>query len=176
VRARVRTTSLTPSPFTFVFVAALAVTLGLRLWLAARQIAHVQAHRDAAPPAFALQVDNTAHRKAADYTIAKQRLGTLESVVDTAVLVVLTLGGGLAALFTATQALAIAPILRDLLLLCGVALIGGIASLPFSWWRTFRIEERFGFNRTTIATWLADLGKGIAVGAVLGLPLALVVL
>jgi STE24 endopeptidase len=175
-RARVRTTSLTPSPFTFVFVAALAVTLGLRLWLAARQIAHVQAHRDAAPPAFASQVDNTAHRKAADYTIAKQRLGTLESVVDTAVLVVLTLGGGLAALFTATQALAIAPILRDLLLLCGVALIGGIASLPFSWWRTFRIEERFGFNRTTIATWLADLGKGIAVGAVLGLPLALVVL
>ena len=57
-----------------------------------------------------------------------------------------------------------------------MAVVGGVAALPFSWWRTFRIEERFGFNRTTPAVWLADLAKGIAVGAVLGLPLALLVL
>jgi STE24 endopeptidase len=167
---------VTPVAFTLIFLAALAVTLGVRLWLAARQIAHVRAHRDATPAAFASQVDDAAHHKAADYTIAKQRLGTLESVVDAAVLVALTLGGGLAWLFTVTQAPDVAPILRDLLLLCGVALIGGIASLPFSWWRTFRIEERFGFNRTTLTTWLSDLAKGIAVGAVLGVPLALLVL
>lgn len=171
-----RASPVTPAAFTFVFLVALALTLGVRLWLAARQIAHVRAHREATPAAFASQVDDAAHHKAADYTIAKQRLGTLESIVDTAVLLALTLGGGLALLFTVTQALAIAPILRDLLLLCGIALIGGIAALPFSWWRTFRIEERFGFNRTTLATWFSDLAKGIAVGAVLGLPLALVVL
>ena len=100
----------------------------------------------------------------------------LESIVDAALLLVLTQGGALAWLLAATQRLAPSPLVRDVLLLCGVACAGGIVSLPFSWWRTFRIEERFGFNRTTLATWLADLAKGIAVGAALGLPLAFVVL
>ena len=167
---------MTADAFAVVFVVAVAVTLALRLWLAARQIAHVRAHRVATPAAFAGRVDDTAHRKAADYTIARQQLGMLESIVDAALLLVLTQGGALAWLLAATQRLAPSPLVRDVLLLCGVALAGGIVSLPFSWWRTFRIEERFGFNRTTLATWLADLAKGIAVGAVLGLPLAFVVL
>jgi STE24 endopeptidase len=92
------------------------------------------------------------------------------------VLLALTEGGVLGWLVGATQALALPMLVRDVLLLVAVAAIAGAVSLPFSWWRTFRIEERFGFNRTTLATWLADLAKGIAVGAVLGLPLAFVVL
>ena len=164
------------SLFTLAFAVALVASLGIRFWLAARQISHVRAHRDATPAAFASRVDTTAHRKAADYTVTKQRLGMLETAVDAVVLVAITLGGGLAWLFAATETFSIAPILRDLLLLVGVAVVGGVAALPFSWWRTFRIEERFGFNRTTPAVWLADLAKGIAVGAVLGLPLALLVL
>jgi STE24 endopeptidase len=167
---------VTADAFAVVFVIAVAVTLALRLWLARRQIAHVRAHRVATPAAFAARVDDTAHRKAADYTIAKQRLGMLESIVDATLLLVLTQGGALAWLLAATQGLAFPPLVRDVLLLCGVAFAGGIVSLPFSWWRTFRIEERFGFNRTSLATWLTDLAKGIAVGAVLGLPLAFVVL
>jgi STE24 endopeptidase len=167
---------LTAFAFTAAFIAALAFTLAVRIWLSARQIAYVRAHRDATPAAFASRIDAVAHRKAADYTIVKQRLGMLESVIDAAVLLAITLGGGIAWLLSATEALPVGAIARDVLLLCGIALIGGIASLPFSWWRTFRIEERFGFNRTTLATWLADLAKGIAVGAALGLPLVLVVL
>ena len=167
---------MTSSTFTVAFVVALLASLGVRFWLAARQVAHVRAHRDATPAAFADRVDSAAHRKAADYTVAKQRLGMLETAVDAVVLVAVTLGGGLAWLLAATEALSIAALLRDLLLLIGVGLIGGAVALPFSWWRTFRIEERFGFNRTTLAVWLADLAKGIAVGAVLGIPLALLVL
>jgi STE24 endopeptidase len=164
------------SSFTLAFVIALAASVGVRLWLAARQVAHVRAHRGATPAAFAARVDGAAHRKAADYTVAKQRLGMLETAVDAIVLVIVTLGGGLAWIFAATEGMPVPPLLRDLLLLVMVAVIGGAAALPFSWWRTFRIEERFGFNRTTVAMWLADLAKGIAVGAVLGLPLALLVL
>jgi len=167
---------LTASAFTAAFIAALALTLAVRIWLAARQIAYVRAHRDATPAAFASRIDAVAHRKAADYTIVKQRFGVLESVTDAVVLLAITLGGGIGWLLSATEALPIGATARDVLLLCGIALIGGIASLPFSWLRTFRIEERFGFNRTTLATWLADLAKGIAVGAALGLPLVLVVL
>jgi STE24 endopeptidase len=167
---------LTAPSFTLLFVVALSLTLAVRLWLAARQIAHVSAHRDATPAAFASRIDAASHRKAADYTVAKQRLGLLETAVDAAVLLLVTLGGGLAWLFAATQALDVPPLLRDVLLLVGVSVIGGVSALPFSWWRTFRIEERFGFNRTTLATWVADLAKGIAVGAALGLPLAFLVL
>jgi STE24 endopeptidase len=165
-----------PSLFTIAFVVALIASLGIRFWLAARQIAHVRAHRDAMPPAFADRVDANSHRKAADYTIAKQRQGMLEMGVDAIVLVAITLGGGLGALFAATEALAAPPIVRDLVLLIGVAVIGGIVGLPFSWWRTFRIEERFGFNRTTLSVWLSDLAKGIGVATVLGVPLVLLVL
>ena len=60
---------------------------------------------------------------------------------------------------------------RLLLLVAVAGVVGGVVGLPFSWWQTFRIEERFGFNRMTLALWLADLAKGVAVGAVLGLPL-----
>ena len=91
-----------PSLFTIAFVVALIASLGIRFWLAARQIAHVRAHRDAMPPAFADRVDANSHRKAADYTIAKQRQGMLEMGVDAIVLVAITLGGGLGALFAAT--------------------------------------------------------------------------
>ena len=164
------------STFTRVFVAALLATMVVRLWLSARQIAHVRAHREAAPPAFADRVGGAAHRKAADYTVAKQRLGMIETIVDALVLVAITLGGGLAWLFSATETLALPALLRDLLLLAGVALVGGAVALPFSWWRTFRIEERFGFNRTTLRVWITDLVKGLAVGTVLGAPLALLVL
>jgi len=164
------------STFTRVFVAALLATMVVRLWLSARQIAHVRAHREAAPPAFADRVGGAAHRKAADYTVAKQRLGMIETIVDALVLVAITLGGGLAWLFSATETLALPALLRDLLLLAGVALVGGAVALPFSWWRTFRIEERFGFNRMTLRVWITDLVKGLAVGTVLGAPLALLVL
>ena len=167
---------MSASLFTTVFVVALLASLGVRFWLAARQVAHVRAHRDATPAPFADRVDTTSHRKAADYTVAKQRLGMLETAADAVVLVAITLGGGLAWLFSATEALPLPAILRDLALLIGIALIGGVIGLPFSWWRTFRIEERFGFNRTTMAVWVGDLAKGIAVGAVLGLPLASLVL
>jgi STE24 endopeptidase len=54
--------------------------------------------------------------------------------------------------------------------------IYGLVNLPFSWWHTFRIEERFGFNRMTLALWLADLAKGLAVAVVLGLPLLVLIL
>ncbi len=154
----------------------MASSVALRLWLARRQVSYVRAHRDATPAAFESRIDVASHRKAADYTVAKQGFGLVETAADAAVLLGLTLGGGLAGLIRATEALSLSPVFRDVLLLGAVAAIGGIASLPFSWWRTFRIEERFGFNHTTLPVWIADIAKALAVGIVLGLPLVLLVL
>lgn len=161
---------------TAVFVLALAASLGVRLWLANRQLKYVKAHREAVPPAFVLRIGVAAHRKAADYTVAKQKLAMLHCVVDAALLLAMTLGGGVAAIVAWTETLSASPLWRDVALLAASALIYGVVNLPFSWWHTFRIEERFGFNRMTLALWLSDLGKGIAVGIALGLPLLVLVL
>ena len=164
---------MTAGLFTFIFVAALAASLSVRLWLARRQIAHVAVHRDQVPPAFVSKIGLAAHQKAADYTIAKQKLGVVETIVDAIVLLALTLGGGLALLIGWTERIDVSPLWRDILLLAGVAVVGGVVSVPFSYWHTFRIEERFGFNRTTLKLWISDIVKGVLVGIVLGLPLAL---
>ena len=167
---------MTAAGFSWIFVAALAVSLIVRLWLARRQIAHVAARRQEVPPAFASRIGLAAHQKAADYTVAKQQLGIVETMVDAVVLVALTLGGGLAVLFRWTEGIEAAALWRDVLLLTAIAVIGGVVSLPFSWWHTFRIEERFGFNRTTWKLWLTDMAKGILVAVVLGLPLMILAL
>ena len=167
---------MTAAAFASIFVAALAVSLIVRVWLARRQIAHVAGHRAKVPPAFASRIGLPAHQKAADYTVAKQRLGIVETIVDAVVLLALTLGGGLAVLVRWTEGIEAAALWRDVLLLTGIAVIGGVVSLPFSWWHTFRIEERFGFNRTTLKLWLTDIAKGLLVAVVLGLPLMILAL
>ena len=166
---------MTPSTFTTIFLAAVALTLAVELWLELRQIAHVRRRRDAVPTAFAGRIGEDAHRRAADYTVAHTRLAILSSIAATALLVLLTRGRGVAFLTGATGLLEVPPLVQDLALIAAVVVLSAIVSLPFSAYRTFVIEARFGFNRTTLATWLADLAKGALVGAVLGLPLAALV-
>jgi STE24 endopeptidase len=163
---------LTAATFTAVFLVALAASLAVRLWLARRQVRHVAAHREAVPTAFADRIDLAAHRKAADYTIARTRFGVVETLVDTGVLLALTLGGAVAALTAWTATLTASPLGQDLALIVALAVVTGLIGLPFSYWHTFVLEARFGFNRTTLRVWLADLGKATLVGAALGLPLA----
>jgi STE24 endopeptidase len=167
---------LSAASFTTLFVAALVAMVATRLWLAARQIAHVRAHRDAVPPAFAERIAVDAHRKAADYTVAKQSLGRVDTVVDALLLVAFTLAGGLGVLLSWTGELPFGSTGNDVALIAAISLVGGIVALPFSLYSTFVIEERFGFNRMTLKLWCVDLAKGLAVGIVLGLPLLTIVL
>jgi len=167
---------LNSAVLTVVFLAALTLSISLKLWLANRHVRHVGAHRDAVPPAFADRIGLAAHRKAADYTVERTRLGMVETLTEAVVLLVLTLGGGLAALAAWTGSLPGGSLAQDLGLVVAVALISGAAALPFSYRHTFGIEAKFGFNRTTRALWFADLVKGTAVGAALGLPLVALVL
>jgi len=164
---------------TAAFVAALLLSLATRLWLATRQMRHVAAHRGAVPAAFAASVPLEAHQRAADYTLAKGRLGIITTFIGTATVLGWTLLGGLDALNTLLRD-ALLPSWGELgyqlALLTAVSLIGGLIDLPAEWVATFRLEQRFGFNRTTPALWWADQAKGVLVGAALGLPLAALVL
>ncbi|OGA99895.1 MAG: peptidase M48 [Burkholderiales bacterium RIFCSPHIGHO2_12_FULL_69_20] len=166
-------------PLTLLFSAALVLSLAVKFWLATRQMRHVAAHRGSVPAAFAASVSLAAHQRAADYTLAKGRFGLLTTAFGTAVLLGWTLLGGLDALNLVLRD-ALQPHVGDLAyqlaLLAAFALIGAVLDLPFEWYSTFRIEQQFGFNRTTLRLFVGDLLKGAAVGAVIGLPLAALVL
>lgn len=162
--------------FTAVFCAALIGGLVTRTWLASRQIRHVALHRHAVPSPFAQAVALPAHHKAADYTIAKARFGLLTTAVEAALLLGWTLLGGLHWLNQLLLDWLGDGMVQQLALIGAFALIGGLLTLPLEWWSSFRIEERFGFNRMTLGLWLGDLVKGAVVGVLLGLPIVALVL
>ena len=164
---------------TLAFVAALLATLGVKFWLASRQMRHVAAHRDRVPAAFAATITLGAHQRAADYTLAKARLGLLSSAFGGAVLLGWTLLGGLD-LLNASLRDALQPqfgnLAYQLALLVCFSVVGAVLDLPFELYSTFRLEQRFGFNRMTWQLYLADLGKGLVVGALIGVPIAALML
>lgn len=161
---------------TLVFVATLVLGLVLKFWLATRQIRHVAQHRQQVPAHFAPHIALTAHQKAADYTIAKNRFGLLEMALGAAVLLGWTVLGGLDWL---NQLLleAIGPGMpQQVALLASFALISGLIDLPSTLYQTFVLEQRFGFNQTTPRLWLADLLKSTLLSALIGLPLVALIL
>lgn len=162
--------------FTALFCALLILGLLTRFALASRQIRHVARHRDRVPVPFEASITLDAHRKAADYTIARTRFGLLETAFEAAVLLAWTLLGGLHALNQALLGLMGPGLWQQIALVAAFAAIGGLIGLPFAWYQTFRIEERFGFNRMTLGLWLADGIKGLLLGAAIGLPVLALVL
>ena len=161
------------------FALALVLSLAVKLWLATRQMRHVAQHRGTVPAAFAGTVTLAAHQRAADYTLAKGRFGLVSMAFGSMVLLGWTLLGGLDLLNGALRD-ALAPRFGDLAyqlaLLTAFALIGGLLDLPFELYSTFRIEQQFGFNRTSWRLYWADQLKGLLVGAAIGLPLAALIL
>ncbi len=158
------------------FAALLLIGIVVKLWLASRQIRHVARHRHAVPTAFAGRITLAAHQKAADYTITKARFGLLELSLGTAVLMGWTLLGGLHQLNQVLLAWLGGGMLQQVGLLAGFVAINGLIDMPLALYKTFVIEERFGFNKTTPTLWLGDLLKSSAVGAAIGLPIAALIL
>ncbi len=162
--------------FTLAFSALLLLNLGLKLWLAGRQMRHVAQHRSAVPADFESVIDLPTHQKAADYTLAKLRLGHWDMAIDAVLLLAWTLLGGLSLLDTMLMAWIGPGMLQQLALVLGFMLIGSVLNLPVSWYQTFKVEQQFGFNKMTMGLWISDLLKGAVVGLVLGLPLIWAVL
>ena len=167
---------MTSSHFSTLFLVALGVGLLCRLGLARRQAAHVAAHRGAVPAAFAATISLDAHQKAADYTITKARLSLLEMALGAAVLMGWTLLGGLDALNQALLGALGGGMVQQLALLGAFVVISAAVDLPVTLYQTFVIEQRFGFNKMTLALWLADLAKSTLVGTLIGLPIAALIL
>lgn len=161
---------------TWAFPAAVAAETLTRLWLGSRQIAAVQAHRDQVPEPFRQQITAADQQKAADYTAARARLGRWATVVEALVKLALTVGGGLAAVDAVWRRTGIGEPWRGACVVASVLLLLQLAGLPFSLWRTFRIEARFGFNRVSPRLYAVDLFKQLLLTVLLGGPLLLATL
>jgi STE24 endopeptidase len=166
-----------PLAFSLLFALALLASVLTRLWLASRQMRHVARHRSAVPQQFAERIGLSAHQRAADYTLARMRLGMIDVLVGATVLLGFTLLGGIEWLSDLWRAwLPDHPFWRQVLLVASVATVASIIELPISWYRQFVLEKRFGFSRMTQRLFFTDLLSGLAVSMALGAPLLIAVL
>lgn len=158
-------------------IVAVAIVAGFLFerWLDGRQVRYVAAHRDEVPAAFAGRISLEDHRKAADYTIAKQRLGLKQDIAGAALSLVLLVGGGFALLHSAVAATFGSGAVGSLALAGALALISAAISIPFDYVATFGVEQRFGFNRSTRALFFADLAKSILLTVAFMVPLVLAI-
>jgi len=162
--------------FSVLFVVFLLGTLTLRIWLAARHVRHIARHRASVPTEFAPKVPLAAHQKAADYTVAKTRLGLIGTLWGAVVLIGFTLLGGLQLLSLMILPFTGPGLMHQMALVVAFAVLSSFLDLPLDWYRQFVLEQRFGFNKMTPGLWWADLVKSTFVGALIGLPLLWVVL
>lgn len=147
-----------------------------QLYLSIRQSKAVLSHRDSVPTAFVHSISLPEHQKAADYTLAKQRLARYEILFQALLLLVFTLGGGLDLLARISQLWINNAIGRGIVLIGLFALVNMILSWPLAWYRSFRLEARFGFNKMTLTTFISDQLKGCVLAMIVGLPLLYIIL
>jgi len=157
--------------FTVIFLLTLVSAVSIRVWLATRHIRYVHTHRNSVPENFSSQISLDAHQKAADYTCAKTRLNYANICLDTLLLLILTLGGGLNALNSFWSNWFSAPLLQGMIFILGTVLLMGLVEIPINYYRTFVIEKKFGFNKMTHSMFFVDLIKQGLLGILLGLPL-----
>lgn len=165
------------STLTFVFISLLVATTFTRLWLGARQIGYVQKNRIAVPAAFYENITLEAHQKAADYSTAKTKLGLTEVIVQALLLALFTIGGGLQWLDSFWQNYILNhEIIRGAIVICSAMLVSAVIDIPFEFYKTFTVDEKFGFNKMTKSMFFSDLVKHSLVGLALGLPILFVAL
>ncbi len=162
--------------YTVIFLALLVAVTLCRLWLSSRQTRNIRQHRANVPHPFDTRISLDNHQKAADYSMARGRLGRFETLYDAFLLCAWTLGGGFALLDDVVRSLEWGSIATGLTFVLGFSIVGSLLGLPFAIYNTFGIEERFGFNRTTPRLFAIDLLKGLVVSLLLGAPLLAAVL
>ena len=157
--------------FTVVFLVALVLTVFIKTWLASRHIHYVSTHRNSVPDNFSSQINLEAHQKAADYTCAKTRLSYANILLEAVLLLMLTLGGGLNILATFWSNWFDDSLAYGMALILSTILLMGLVEVPINYYRTFVIENEFGFNKMTLTMFFADLIKQTFLGMLFGVPL-----
>ncbi len=162
--------------FTIIFLIALLISSTVQFWLAKRQANYVAAHRAEVPEAFKDKVPLTAHQKAADYSQAKLKLGNIDGLLSIAVLLSLTLGGGINLAFSYWPTVITSPLWAGVAATASIFLLMTLIETPTSLYQTFVIEEKFGFNKSSIGQFIKDQVLQLSLGAAIGLPILALIL
>lgn len=160
----------------WVFVFLVVIYFLMEFWLGKRQIAHIKQHQNQVPLEFSNQIKLEEHQKAADYSVARKKLGLLEAAYGVVLLLLWTLGGGFEWFDGLARSLSLDPILTGVFFLLGISILMSALDLPLAWYKTFKLEEEYGFNKTTIKTFIVDMIKNTGVSLLFGVPLLWVIL
>ncbi|MFZ2540524.1 MAG: M48 family metallopeptidase [Gallionella sp.] len=162
---------MTATQFTFIFIAALALTTLTKFWLARRHLTYIATHRTVVPEEFLEKIRLSDHQKAADYTSAKTRIAMFSMLFDVVLLLAFTLAGGIQFIADLSGSWFSTPLVQGMVTIIAVLLLSSLLEAPFGLYRTFVLEARFGFNKTSLSLYLTDVIKSLLLGAILGLPL-----
>lgn len=162
--------------FTSIFLICLSASIIVQWFLVQRHIKHIRSNRENVPEAFNDKIPVEAHHKAADYTQAKVRTGLAELIIGSVFLLLWTLAGGLQLLDDAWRSFGFSELWTGVGLILSAFAIMSILDLPMSIYRTFKLEQSFGFNKMTPRIFIIDLLKNALVGLLIGAPLLVLVL
>ena len=162
--------------FTIIFLMALTLSVVTQWLLSLRHIQHVRKHRNEVPADFSGKIPLQSHQKAADYTVAKVKLGLVELIAASVILLVWTIGGALQLLDDAWRNLDLSPLWMGTAVILSFIAVSSVLDLPLSWYRTFKLEQRFGFNKSTLKIFITDIFKHMIIGLLIGVPMILLVL
>jgi len=126
----------------------------------------------AIPDSLAEVFPEETRQKLVDYIRDSKRVGFTQDVTMLGVLVVFWWSGGFGWLQTWAESQGNGPVVTGVFVLAIILLAQTWLSLPFDAWSTFGVEARYGFNKTTIGTFISDHFKGLALMAIIGLPVA----
>jgi STE24 endopeptidase len=162
--------------FTIIFLIALVISYSIQFWLSMRQKSFVSNHREAVPDAFKDTVALDAHQKAADYTVEKGKLGDIDSIISVIFLLILTLGGGISLAFELWSSFGLSPIYTDLGAVATIILIMTVLEIPTGLYQTFVIEEKYGFNKSSMAQFFKDQLISLSLVIAIGMPILALIL
>jgi len=162
--------------FTIIFLIAVFISSSVQFWLARRQANYVAAHRAAVPEAFKDKVPLAAHQKAADYSQAKLKLGNFDGLLSIVVLLSFTLGGGINLAFSYWPTVIESPLWAGVAATASIFLLMTLIEIPTSLYQTFVIEEKFGFNKSSVGQFIKDQVLQLTLGAAIGLPFLALIL
>ncbi len=143
-----------------IFVGLLLLKLSVELGLDRLNCNHVRKAAGPVPEAFSEFIDQETYDKSISYTLAKNRFGVVETLFEAALLAAIVLGGLLPWLYGGLEDVLGHGLWAQALNLFAIVVVLEIPSLPLEWWAKFRLEERFGFNKSTVKLWITDMIKG----------------
>ena len=160
--------------FYYLFIFLLVTTTIFQVWLTKRHIVHIQKNKNKVPSAFSKTISISDHKKAADYTVSKSYIGIIDLFIQAIFLYLITLGGGINIITNIFSNLINNQLIIGAMVIISVMLISSLIDLPLTLYKTFIIDEKFGFNRMTKYIFITDIIKQLILSIVIGIPLLLI--